>query len=187
MHTEFRPQRHRHWLWIAGLALVPLLIAGLFMGFMARQRQARYDQTYFTSDFQELYATPGSVARQWEQALKTGDPTLVAELTSLASPPRIEPNPNIILTILLEVDDAGYYHYLFFDIQTYERLTQYIKAVNERYVVVPVGVYFYWDSGQWQGVFVPVSVVWWLILIVAGAATSLFRIGARARETMLGG
>ncbi len=180
-------QRHRHWLWITGLALIPLLVVGSLAAYAARESGTRFDQVYFTPAYVERYNTPGAVAREWEAALQAGDPALVAELTGLRRPPRIEPNADVILTILLEVDDAGYFHYLYFDVQTYERLTQYIKEVNGRYVVVPEDLYFYWDSGQWRGVFAPISVVWWLILVVAGVATSLFRVGAQIRETMTGG
>lgn len=187
MDKDSRFGRHRHWLWIAGLALIPLLIVGGFAAVMTRQSRVRYDKAYFTADYRELYASPGSVAREWEQALRTGDPTLVAELTGLKSPPDVEPDPNLTLTILLEVDDAGYYHYLYFDIQTYKRLTQYITEVNGRYVLAPTDLYLYWDSNQWRRVFAPIASVWWLILVVAGAATSLFRVGESTRERMLGG
>lgn len=179
-------RQHSHWLWIAGLALIPLLIAGGFSDYMSRQSDTRYAEAYFGPQYQDVYGTPGGVARDWEQALKTGDPTLVVELTGLKDPPRIQPNPNMTLTILLEIDDAGYYHYLYYDLQTYDRLTQYVKDVRGRYVVAPIDFYFYWDSGQWQGVFTPLAIVWWLVLVVAGVAISLFQVGARARETMYG-
>ncbi|MFQ5593689.1 MAG: hypothetical protein ACE5HA_06035 [Anaerolineae bacterium] len=174
-----------HWYWIAGLAIVPLFIAGLFAATVTTQSWFRYDETYFAPDYQELYHSPGAVARQWEQALRSGDSTLVAELTGLGHVPRIEPNPNIILTILLEMDDAGYFHYLYFDIQTYKRSTFYIKEIKNRWVVVPADAFFYWDSGRWQGVFAPLAAVWWLVLIVAGAGISLSRVSAQAREAML--
>lgn len=178
--------RHHHWYWIAGLALVPLIVAGLYAAIVAVQSQSRYDETYFTPEYQELYDAPGLVAQKWEQALKTSDPTLVTELTGLRRESRIEPNPNIILTILLEADDAGYFHYLYFDVKTYERSTYYIKEVDNRWVVVPTDFYFYWDSGRWLGVFTPVAIVWWLISIVASAGILLSRAGARLRETLFG-
>lgn len=186
MSTSSKARGHRHWLWIVALALVPLILAGAYGAAMTAQSQSQYNDTYFTSEYQERYPAPGSAAREWEEALQTGNPELVAELTGLKEPPRIEPNPDVILSILLEVDDAGYYHYLYFNLETYERLTYYIKEVKGRYVVVPEGLYFYWDSGQWLGVVSPVAIVWWLILLIAGVAISLFRVGAQTRETMFG-
>lgn len=172
------------WYWITGLVLLPLVIAGLFAATVTLQSRFRYDETYFAPDYQVLYHAPGVVARNWEQALQTGNPALLAELTGLRREPHVTPNPNIILTILLETDDAGYFHYLYFDIQTYRRSTYHIKEVNSRWVVVPEDAYYYWDSGRWWGVFAPLAIVWWLILIVAGAGISLSRVGARARETL---
>lgn len=178
---------HRHWYWITGLAFVPLIAVGLLAAYVSTQSGFRYDEAYFTSEYQELYSAPGRVARKWEQALRTGDQTLVAELTGLREEPDIEPNPDVILTVLLETDEAGYFHYLYFDLQTYERSTYYIKQVKGRWVLAPEDVYFYWGSGQWRGVFTPIAIVWWLILLVAGLAVSLFRAGATVRERMFGG
>jgi hypothetical protein len=185
MASQIARRRHRHWLWILLLGLVPVFAIGAYAGWHAAQAHTRYAPAYFAAEYQERYAAPGAVARAWELALQTSDPLLVEELTGLRNPPRIEPNPDIILTILLDTDAAGYYHYLYMDLDTYQRATYYIKEVRGRWVVVPEDLYFYWDSGRWQAVVSPIVAVWWLVLLVAGVAISLFRIGAGARESML--
>lgn len=185
MPSQTAGGRHRHWLWILLLALVPVVAIGAYAALYAWRAELGYDAAYFEPEYRVRYDAPGAVARDWELALQTGERLLVEELTGLRNPPRIEPNPDIILTILLDVDDAGYYHYLYFDLETYRRATYYIKQVRGRWVVVPEDLYFYWDSGRWRAVVSPIVAVVWLVLLVAGVAMSLFQIGAQTRESML--
>lgn len=175
--------RHRYGRWLVALALLPLLAAGLYIASVTVQGWFRYDKAYFTPEFQERYHTPGVVAWELQQALQKGDAPLYAQLTGLRSAPRtLEPNPNIILTILLEVDERDYFHYLYFNVRTYRRTVHHIKEVNGRWVVVPEDAYFYFDSGRWFGVFLPVAIVWWLLLVVGSGGLVLFRTAARVRE-----
>ena len=112
---------------------------------------------------------------------------MLRELQGLRQAPKdVEPNPNIRFAILVEIDDAGYFHYLYFDARTFLRSTYYVKNVGGRWVAAPEDLYFYWDSGKWLGVFLPIAIVWWLILIVYVAARFLFTQAVNYRRNTLG-
>lgn len=145
----------------------------------------RYDMRYFTPEYQSTYGAPGAVAFALEGAIRSGDQALYKELTGLRARPRpIEPNPNLVFAVLLEVDEAGYFQYLYFDVKTYERSTFYIKQVMDRWVVAPQDVYFYWDSGRWLVVFTPLALIWWGALAVGGSAYWIYWSSARFREQL---
>jgi hypothetical protein len=86
--------------------------------------------------------------------------------------------------ILLKIDDAGYFQYLYFDVKTYERIVYNVKQVNGRWVVVPRDAYYYLDSGKWLIVLIPSVTIWWSLLIVIGVAIFIFRIAAKARARL---
>ena len=177
--------RRKYYYITTGLVLLPLLIAGLFVLIVNIQAQFRYDKSYFTPEYQEIYDAPGIVAMALEQALRTGNTSLFADLTGLNKKPGpLEPNLNIRLTILLDVDDAGYFKYLYFNVKNYERAPHYIKEVNNRWVVVPQDAYFYLDSGQWLLTFTPLAAIWWLFLIVVGSGIFVFQWAARVRRVL---
>jgi len=145
----------------------------------------RYDLRYFTPEYQSMYEVPGAVAIALERAVRTGNHALYEELTGLRSRPRpIEPNPNLHFATLLDTDEAGYFHYLYFDVKTYERSTFYIKQVMDRWVVVPQDVYFYWDSGRWLVVYTPLALIWWGALAVGGSAYWIYWSAAKFREQL---
>jgi hypothetical protein len=86
------------------------------------------------------------------------------------------------LTIVLDVDQRGYFHYLFFDVKTYRRAVYYIKEVNDRWVVVPEDAIFAFNSGRWLVTFSPLAAIWWTILIFSGLGIMIFFRAARFRE-----
>lgn len=75
------------------------LFAGLFILYVVVQIPFRYDMSYFTPQYQEIYSAPGDVAVALEEVLRTGDSLLYSEMTGLrlkAQAPQA--NPNIALT-----------------------------------------------------------------------------------------
>ena len=172
--------------WIVAAALLPLVLMGLLALGVQVQGLVRYDPAYFSGTCAERYDTPGAVARALEGALQTNDQALLAELQGLRRPAAFEANPNMIFIMLWERGDR-YISYLYFDMQTYERHVHYFEQVEERWVVTPPNLHYYLHSGRWQGVFLPLATVWWLLEIVVVLSVSLYRVSARLRAQMYGG
>lgn len=187
LKAKLRPDRRSvPYLYIfIGLALLPLLLAGLFILYVVVQIPFRYDMSYFTPQYQEIYSAPGNVAVALEEVLRTGDSLVYAELTGLRLKARApQANPNMALTIVLDVDELGYFHYLYFDVKTYKRAVYYIKEVNDRWVVVPEDAIFAFKSGRWLVTITPLAAIWWAILIFSGLGVLIFYKSARIREDL---
>lgn len=183
MNISLKTKQFRNWVVI--LAFVPLVIAGLYTVAVNIHLQYRYDEQYFTDEYKEHYQSPGSTAIGLEEALKTGNASKYNEITGLKKAVQeVDANPDLIMTILLDVDDAGYFHYLYLDMQTYRRSMAFIKEVSGRWVVVPEDPYYYWDSGRWWDVYLPIAITWWSVLAVVVVGRFLFQVGARSRAEM---
>ena len=168
--------------YFVALMLAPLLVIGLYILGMTIYARFRYDQAYFTPEYAQKYYSPGEVARALETVLKEGDEQTYAALSGLRrDPPDLEPQPRISLSILIDVDEQDYFHYLYFNTETFRRSTHFIKEVENRWVVVPEDLYFYFDSGQWTKVVMPIAVTWWILWLVAAVARLLYLAGARTR------
>lgn len=179
---EQKVKKSTQYLRIAALVLIPLILAGLYIVAVQVNAIFRYDQAYFSQEFAEAYASPGSVARALEGVLQNGDSQLYAELTGLKQDfSEMSAQPNQHFSILVEVDDLGYFHYLYFDMDTMHRATHYVKEVNGRWVTVPQDAFFYFDSGQWMKVFMPVTVSWWVLLGAIAIMKLLAYFGSRSR------
>lgn len=177
-----------HWLHFAGFASFPILATGLFVLVVIIQAQYRYDPEFFTPRYQVLYSSPSAVIEALEEAIRTNDATLYAELIGLKKKPSsIEHHPDIRFATLLEVNEAGYFQYLFFDVKTYKRASFYTKKVLNRWVVVPQDAYFYFDSGKWLVILTPLALAWWSLLIVVELAILIYRSAARFREDLFKG
>ncbi len=163
------------------LIFMPLIIAGALMAGARIHSLFRYEESYFSPQYQELYPSPGPVAIALESALKNGDTRLFSELTGMKREITLEPQPKMMFSILVDVDSYDYFHYLYFDFDTFHRQTYFIKEINQRWVVVPEDLYFYFDSGQWLRVFMPLAMTWWVILAVVGILKGLSYLGARTR------
>ncbi len=167
---------------ILAVVAVPLIIAGIYILGVQIHGLFRFDQAYFAPEYQETYHSPGMVAIALERALQTGDTQLYAELTGLKREiGEITPRPALHFSILVEVDKRDYFHYLYFDFDTFLRDTHYVKEVNGRWVAVPQDAYFYFDSGQWLKVFGPVSASWWVLFLAIAIMKMLSRLGSRTR------
>ncbi len=178
-----RPLR---WLRVVGIALLPVVGAALFAIVMSVSGMTRYDTVYFTEVYQQRYVSPGVVVQALQEALQNGDNKLYAELTGLRHPsPSLQANPNISFVMLLEIDRAHYYHYLFFDEKKMTRATYHVKEVKGRWVVVPEDSFFYYDSGRWLAIFLPLAGVWWGIWIIVWLVQFLYDLGARYRKRHL--
>ncbi len=167
------------------LVLAPLIIAAIYILVVNIHSLYRYDQVYFNAEYRETYSSPGTVAIALEQAIRNGDAQLYSELTGLRGGKAriVQPKPSIVLSILIDVDDRDYFHYLYFDINTYLRETHYIKEVNGRWVATPPDAYFYFDSGEWTTVFAPLAAIWWAVLTVVALAIYVSRSAARTRAS----
>ena len=169
-------------IWIITLAAIPGILVLIYFLYARLQDSLRYDESYFTPAYLETYHSPGTIARALEGALREGDESLLKELQGLQRDPgNLEPNPNIVLSILIDVDEFGYFHYMFFDFSTYHRSTQHILEVNGRWVSAPDDLYFYWQTGRWWDFFLPPAMIWWVILFLAWLGIELFRYARRIR------
>lgn len=167
---------------VIALVSVPLIIAGIYILGVQIHALFRYDQAYVASEYQEAYNSPGMVAIALEQALQNGDSQLYAELTGLKTDAeQMTPKPDLHFSILVDVDERDYFHYLYFDFDTMHRDTHYVKEVRGRWVAVPQDAYFYFDSGQWVKVFGPIAASWWVLLLAIAIMKLLSRLGARSR------
>jgi hypothetical protein len=144
------------------VALLPLVLLGLLAVVMQVNGMLRYDPAYFTEPYIERYSKPDSVVMALEQALQTDDRALLAELQGLRSPRTFETAPSIDLAMLSERNDH-YLTYLYVDRQTYDRYTHHLEKFEGRWIVSPNDVYFFVRSGQWQQVFLPTALAWWIL------------------------
>ena len=170
------------WPFVIGLLLLPWVIVLIMFGVKFIQEYTRYDDTYFTEEYREIYDTPSSVAFALEGALREADEELMVELLATKKGPSpMEPRPSLIFVFLLDRSDP-YLHYLYFNQSDYHRLIQYIKEVNGRYVAAEEDFYFYIDSGRWTDVAGPLILAWTILVIVATGMTFIYRYMARVRE-----
>lgn len=176
-------RKNTFWIWLLILALIPAILAGLYVVTMQIQSLFRYEPAYFAQEFQRTYNAPGTVARALEGVLQEGDESRYRELTGLSrTPAEMLPHPELQLSILLDVDERGYFHYLYFDFDTYKRHTHYIKELRGRWITVPQDAYFYYDSGQWLRVFLPIALSWWLLMCAVAIIKLLSLLGLRTRS-----
>jgi hypothetical protein len=171
--------------WALAAALLPLVLAGLFVLVVQVQGLRRYDPAYFSGTYAERYDTPGAVARALEGALQTNDRALLAELQGLRRLAAFKTSPKLIFVMLWEHGDR-YISYLYFEMDTYKRHVHYVEQVGERWIVSPPDAYYYLHSGRWLVVFTPLAIVWWLLEIVVTLAVLVYRLSARLRVQMYG-
>ena len=172
--------------WVLFVALMPLVVAVIYLLWLQLHGLVRYDKAYFAQEYQEKYAMPGPTALALEGALKSDDQALIAELQGLRRPASFETSPKMAFTMLWERTDR-YISYMYFDIDTYYRHMHYFEQVEGRWVVSPTDLYYMFYSGGWLKVFTPLSIVWWLVGTIVILVMVVFQISARLREGMLPG
>jgi hypothetical protein len=172
-------------IWILLAALTPLVVIGMFILAVKAQGLRRYDEAYFTTPYLERYETPADVAIALESALQNDDWALLAELQGLRRPARLETGRSIILVMLWERGER-YISYLYVDMQELHRHTHYLEEVDGRWIVSPTDGYYYFHSGRWKVVFLPVAIVWWLLEVVTVAVWIVYRASARVRDERYG-
>ncbi|MFC2030783.1 hypothetical protein ACFLWA_08665 [Chloroflexota bacterium] len=171
--------------WIAIVALLPLVVLGALALGVRIHGLVRFDRAFFTDAYRTKYPSAGSAARMLEQALQSDDRELLAELQGLRSPAEFATEPTMIFVMLLERTER-YFTYLYFDMDSYERQPHYFEEVDGRWVVSPQDVYYYMRSGEWQRVFLPLALIWWLVGFLAIALVWLFRASERMRARLYG-
>ena len=171
--------------WIALVVLLPFVLLALLVLIVEAYGLVRHEPAYFSDEHLEWYSTPGDAALALEGALQTGDDALLAELQGLRWPATFQTGPDIIFVMMWERADR-YITYLYVDMQSYERHPHYFELVHGRWVVTPPDLYYYIHSGEWQRVFWPLAIVWWLLGAVAIGMVWLFRVSERARARLYG-
>jgi hypothetical protein len=175
----------RKYRWVL-VAALPLMLSALFALVVLVLSPFRYDPAYFSEAYAERYPQPGSTALALDQALRTDNWELLAELEGLRWTVPLDTSPTLNLTVLLESDNR-YRYYLYFDTKTYDRHTHAIEKVKGRWVVAPPDAHLYLHSGRWLRVAGPVTVLWWFLEITVLLMRWVFRASARYREDMYGG
>ena len=174
------------WPYVIGLLLVPFFIMGFILLLAFLQDLTRYDQEYFSVEFQERYAVPSSLITELEIALMNADRQLLAEIEGVKTVnQQLKPNPNLRFMIMLE-SDSKYFDYLFMDTTNFQRYPQHLKQVNGRYVRVPEGLYYLVDSRKWVSTFFPITAIWWLLVILFTLGVWFFRVMAAFRRRRFG-
>jgi len=126
------------------------------------------------------------VAIALEPVLREGDEEMMAELLGINRSPRdIKARPDLILTFMIDSDEV-YFHYLYFDASDYNRLIQYVKKQNGRYITSEMDLHFYIKSGQWKVVAGPVAAAYWSLVITLTIGVYAYRRMRIAREKMYG-
>jgi hypothetical protein len=167
----------------------------------------RWDAAYFTPQELERYALPGQVVIDAERGIRTGDHALMAVLQGLRHPAEFETNPDLELVFAYELtvgyrsynyldtpfglwrslqNEADFVTYVYSDTETFERSTLHIEKVNGRWVLTPPDARFYFLSGYWLRVFTPVSITYWLVLVIALTMVWLYRASRVAGDDLFG-
>ncbi|HEY45544.1 MAG: hypothetical protein AMJ88_12400 [Anaerolineae bacterium SM23_ 63] len=179
-------EKYIDWPYFIGLMLVPIVVVGLLFLYAKINELTRYDPAYFTEEFLERYHSPGMVAIALEPILREGDVDSIRELLGTRRGlNKLEARPDLILVFLLEADEK-YFHYLFFDSSDYNRVLQYIRKWNGRYVLSRMDLYYYMDSGQWKVFAGPLAAAWWSLVIVVTVGVVAYRRTKIARIKMYG-
>lgn len=170
-----KKERYIDWPYFIGLMFVPVIVVVILFLYTKIDEINRYDEAFFTEEYAEVYHSPGMVAIDLEVALRDGDVALMNELVGtrrrIAS---LEPRPDLILVFLIDSDET-YYHFLLFDKSNYNRVLQYVKEENGRYIAAKRDLFFLMDSGQWKLTATPLAVAWWSLVLVVTFSIYVYR------------
>jgi hypothetical protein len=181
-------KRILRWRIFLALAVVPVVIIAGALLLAYVQGATRYNPDYFTGEYLERYQTPNLLLNDLEQALQTGDARLLAAVQGThPAAQSLVPQPHMVFSSIYNKREGPYVLYLFYDTVTYHRHMAYFKEMDGRYVVVPQGLYYYFDSGRWDDVFIPPALFWWSILVLTTGAGLLYIKLADMRQRMYQG
>ena len=116
-----------------------------------------------------------------EVAIQADDRALLAELQGLRRAVPFDASPDIVFVMLWD-SDKRYFTYMYLDMQKLERHPHYIEQVKGRWVTSPADIHYYFHSGDWLKVAIPIAVVWWLVGAVVILAIWVFRLSAKVRR-----
>lgn len=166
------------------ILLVPLVILGLLVLAVKLADLVRYDPACFSGEYARAYDSSSAVAQSLEQALRTGNRALLAELQGLRQPAGFE-TANTISFVRLWQREGRYVTYLYVDMYSYERYLYPFEQVKGRWVVAPEDVRYYLYSGRWKDVFLPLAVGWWILGAAAVGLVWLLRHSQSLRSRLL--
>lgn len=173
------------WPYVIGLLLLPVAVVLVLHVVGAVQEQTRYDPQFFTQPYLDRYDTPGSVSDALERALREGDRDQMAELVATRRGPEpIAARPSLSFVLGLSVE-GGYFRYLYFNADDYNRVVGYVKETRGRYVAIEPDLYFYMDSGRWRSVAGPIAATWWIVVGLFTAGILFYRWMAITRRSLL--
>jgi len=166
------------------LFLLPIAVATLLLLYYAMARGLRYDEAFFSPEYQARYNDIAGLLDDLERALRTGDQELLAAVRGTRGMPRsFAANPNVRFSVFLD-KQGEYLNYLYFDTTNYRRYHEPVRQVDGRYVVAPLDLYYFMDSGRWLQVWGPLAVLWWLVLIIATGGSRFYRTMERVRRQL---
>lgn len=175
------------WRVVLSLALVPLLIAVALLAYHQFAQGMRYDKAYFSQDHLSRYASVANLLGDMELALQNGDADLMAAVRAIrGGPTPVQINPYLKFGVLLD-KKGEYFNYLYFDNRNYRRYLKPVRQVDGRYVLAPLDLYYFMDSGRWLYVWGPLAALWWIALTVVSGGMTFHRAMERLRRRMFGG
>ncbi|KAA3645026.1 MAG: hypothetical protein DWQ07_16655 [Chloroflexi bacterium] len=162
-------------LWIGGLALLPLLFAGIYILLVSPQERDRFDAQYFDTGFQQKYAGFADVLEAGQSLASSPEDGLYRELTGLTVPgtvPENSLNGDVRYFRLPDDEPPDYRIIRYYEHLGKRSVVHYYTEVDGRWVLVPRDAYFYYDTGLWLQTWMPLTVTWWIIL--SGVLLTLF-------------
>ena len=164
---------------ILAVAVVPLILVGLFLLAVLLARLVRYNPAYFSESYIEQYSTPMSVNEALERAFQTGDRTLLAELQGLRWPHAF-PTGNIRF-VSCEAQGDDYYSYLFQELDGPGRYMFHTIHIEGRWVAATSDADFYLRTGRWTRAAAPIVLIYWAVEFGIVLALVIYRGAVRAR------
>ena len=156
------------WLWLGGLAMLPLLLAALYLLLAPRQLLGRYDGQYFGAAYQQKYDGFDEVVAAGLDLVRDPDVDLYRELSGLVEPdgvPGVGLEGEVRLIRLMDDEPPHYRIVRYYEQAGSRSVVHFFTAVNGRWVMAPKDAYFYFHSGLWIQTWMPLSVSWWVLLL----------------------
>lgn len=165
------------------MALAPLAVTAAYLVIAPMQVGDRFDPAYFTDDYRQKYRDPRQTVSILVEAMRANDQAALAELEGLRNYLPVPTNPTMEYQLILETNNPRYFRANLFDRETYRGYAFNIGLINGRWVVFPSSDnFYYFDSGQWRAIMLPLSIVWWVVEAVLIIIFWLRGLGQRWRD-----